>query len=169
MARRDYNRCATILAVKHLKQALGFLCFVPILVLPAIFLWKFSERPWEDRLLERMTAPVISIYQILIFTAVPFGLYFGTRDLCRKIASPIGRGLLGGMVVMLWCDTTLISLPHLGIYPSYPSMLIAQALSKDDTFGKVYWIWVLVLNAVIWTGMGIAVALFRARKRPPAR
>jgi hypothetical protein len=76
--------------------------------------------------------------------------------------------LLGGTVAMLGCDTTPISLPHPGIYPSFPSLRIAQELSKHDTSGKVYWIWVLVLNAVIWTGMGIAVAWFHARKGPRA-
>ncbi len=39
---------------------------------------------------------------LLIFTVVPAGLFFGTRELGRKIASPMARGVFGGLVAMLW-------------------------------------------------------------------
>jgi hypothetical protein len=155
--------------VKHLKLAFSALCFIPVLAIPATFLLNFPDAPWRDQPLEWMRKDLVPVYMLVIFTAVPFGLFVGTRALCRKIGSPFARGLLGGLVAMLWCDTVLISVPYIGMYPSLPSMLIAQKISGDENWGRSAWIWVLVLNAAVWTVIGIAVAGLRARKRPPAR
>jgi hypothetical protein len=142
---------------------------VPVIGFPAHFLWTFGSAPWQEKPLQWMPGGLVPVYMLVIFTVVPAGLFVGTRDLCRKIASPIARGMLGGPVAMLWCDTVLISVPNIGIYPSYPSVLIANAITKDDAWGRSAWIWVLVLNAVLWTGIGIAAALLRGRKSPATR
>ena len=154
--------------MKSLLRVLSGLCFVPVIGFPAHFFWTFGSAPWQEKPLQWMPGGLLPVYMLLIFTVVPAGLFFGTRELGRKIASPMARGLFGGLVAMLWCDTVLISVPNIGIYPSYPSVLIANAITKDDAWGRSAWIWVLLLNAVIWAGIGLAAGVLRGRRRAKA-
>ena len=70
-----------------------------------------------------------------------------------------------GLVVMLWCDTVLISVPSIGIYPSYPSVMLAHRFSVSESSQRHFWIWVFALNAAIWLTLGF---LFSGLRRKPA-
>ncbi len=150
--------------MKTVGRIVAALCFVPAIGIPAHFLWRFAEEPWKDAPIPWLPPGLLPVYGVLIFTVVPYGLYLGTTELSRKIASPAARGCFGGMVAMLWCDTVLITLPSLGVYVNFAPVIAANRITHDDTWGRSAWIWVLVLNLTIWAAAGIAAGLVRGRR-----
>jgi hypothetical protein len=155
--------------MKTVGRVVAGLCFVPVLAVPADFLWRFGEEPWKEMPLRWLPHGLLPVYMLLMVTMIPYGLSIGVTELSRKIGSPAARGLFGGMVAMLWFDTVLITLPSIGVYPNYVSVMVANLITKDDSWGRSTWIWVLVLNAVLWPAMGMAVGVFRGRKKPATR
>src|SRR5437868_13984527 len=121
--------------MKQFGHALALICFVPVLAIPVHFALHIpgGAEPWKEQPLRWLGDCLVPVFKLLMFTLVPGGLLFGTRLLCRSISSPLARGLLAGLVVMLWCDTVLISVPSVGIYPSYPSVMLAYRFSGSES------------------------------------
>jgi len=155
--------------MKHFGYALAFLCFVPVLLIPAHFILHIPEEPWKGQPVPWLGSGLIPLYTLLIFTFVPLSLASGVRFLFSSIGSPAARGLLAGLAAMLWCDTVLISVPSYGVYFSYPSVMLAYRIPGADSSARQFWIWVFALNAALWLTIGLAGGLLLAKKKPPAK
>lgn len=155
--------------MKHFGYSLAFLCFAPVLAIPAHFVFHLPQEPWKGQPVPWLGSGLIPLYTLLIFTFVPFCLVAASRFLFTGIGSPAARGLLAGLAAMLWCDTVLISVPSTGIYFSYPSVMAAWRFSGDDSSGRQFWVWVFALNAALWLTVGIAGGLLFARRKAPAK
>ena len=155
--------------MKHFGTALAFLCFVPVLAIPAHFVLHLPEEPWKGQPVPWLGSGLIPLYTLLIFTFVPLSLVAGLRFLFSSLHAPAARGLLAGAAAMLWCDTVLISVPSTGIYFSYPSVMLAWRFSGDESSGRHFWICVFALNAALWLTIGIVGGLLLARKKAPAK